>query len=165
MSSTSADGGEAQTRNCPDCGTELEFDIITEHGTEEETTMYEGLWCSTCRRGMVACSGCNGLHHPDRICEPKREARLEAAKEMYGDKAKVPGHGIIPVEELETIGEGTLVFIDEDGCPKSDCDGDLVFEMVEVADFANIHHPKPKYQPMCDYCTEFDNGNCTHRRP
>jgi hypothetical protein len=168
MSSISADGGtdrEAQTRNCPDCGSELEYDVITEHGTEEETTLYEGWYCSSCLKGMVGCAHCESLHHPDVICEAERKARLEAAKEKYGSMAKVPDHGLVPVEECETIGEGTLVYIIDEGCPEPDCDGDLIFEMVQKSDFAEGRRPRAEYQPICDYCSEFDDGECSHRRP
>jgi hypothetical protein len=165
MSSISADGGEAQTRNCPDCGSEMNHEIITEHGTRWETTLYKGWWCSSCGRGMVDCGECDSLHHPDFICEPKRKARLEAAKEDYGSKAKVPGHGIIPVEELETIGEGTPVYVIEDGCPNLKCDGDRVFEMVQDDNFATGRRPTAEYQAICDYCSEFDNGECAYRQP
>jgi hypothetical protein len=165
MSSISADGGEAQTRDCPDCGSEMEFQIIIEHGCEFETTQYQGWWCSSCSKGMIACGECDGLHHPDFICEPQRKARLEAAKDEYGGTAKVPGHGIIPVEELETIGEGTPVYVIEDGCPNPDCDGDHIFEMVEDSNFAKGRRPTAEYQPICDYCSEFGDGECTYRQP
>ncbi|GAA0449008.1 hypothetical protein MUK72_15105 (plasmid) [Halococcus dombrowskii] len=165
MSSTSADGDEGQTRDCPDCGSEMEYDVIKEAGNEQQTTLYEGWWCSSCRCGMVACEHCDGLHHPDFICEPERKARLEAAKEKYGSTAKVPGHGLVPLEECETIGKGTPVYIIDDGCPEDDCDGDLVFEMVKTSDFAKGRRPEAEYQPICDYCSKFDDGECSHRRP
>ena len=168
--STSTDGGtdDASTRNCPDCGTAMSHEVITEDGTPQETTLYQGWWCPSCSRGMIYCGECDDLHHPDRICEPKRKARLEAAQEAFGGKATIPGHGTVDVDNCETIGEGTPVYIIDDGCPEDDCNGDLVIELVHNEDFAEQCPPDIEYEPICEYCSEFDHADddaCSHHLP
>jgi hypothetical protein len=164
--SISADGGndgDAQTRNCPDCSEEMEYDVIREHGTRKETTLYQGWWwCSNCRKGMVACGECDSLHHPDFECEPKRKARFKAAQEAFGGKVEIPRHGTVSIDDCETIDEGTPVYIIDDGCP--DCEGDLIFELVRNSDFAEKHPPKVEYEAICEYCSQLNDG-CSYRRP
>lgn len=156
---------DEQTRDCPTCGGEMEYDVICEHGAEDKTTLYMGWWCSSCRQGMIACGKCDSLHHPDTVCEPKRKARVDEAREAYGNKAKVPGHGIVPIEECEIIGKETPVYIIDDACPNPECNGALIFEMVQKTNFAQGRRPEAEYQPICDYCSELDDGKCSHRRP
>ena len=166
--SISTDGGsDAQSPNCPDCGDDLDYEIITEDGTEHETTKYAGWWCRNCVKGMTHCEHCADLHHPDRICEAERKARLEAAQEAFGGTAAIPGHGAVDVDDLETIGEGTPVFILEDGCPEDDCDGDLVYHLVSSDDFAE-GEPSAEYEPVAEHCSNFDHQDddaCTYHRP
>ncbi|WP_273837251.1 hypothetical protein [Halococcus sp. PRR34] len=167
MSSNSADGGDAQTRDCPDCGEEMTYDAIREHGTEFETTLYQGWWCSSCVQGMVECGECDSLHHPDFECEPKQEARIEAAREDLGGKAKLPRYGVVSLEECDTIDDGTPVYIVEDRCPNHDCDGDLVFRLVRNDDFTDRypHEITFEYEAVLEYCTEFEDGDCSYHKP
>jgi hypothetical protein len=163
--SISADGGndgDAQTRNCPDCSEEMEYDVIREHGTRKETTLYQGWWCSNCRKGMVACGECDSLHHPDFECEPKRKARFKAAQEAFGGKVEIPRHGTISIDDCETIDEGTPVYIIDDGCPH--CEGDLIFELVRNDGFAEKRPPTVEYEAICEYCSQLNDG-CSYRRP
>lgn len=167
MSSISADGGDVQTRNCPDCGDEMEYDVIREHGTELETTLYQGWWCSSCHQGNIECGDCDSLHHPDFKCEPKQGALFEKARDELGGKTKVPRYGIIPLEECDTIDGGTPVYIVEDRCPNYDCDGDLVFRLVRNEDFADQypHDITYEYESILEYCTEFEDGDCSYHKP
>lgn len=158
-------GGDAQTRDCPDCGEEMEYDIIREHGCEFETTLYLGWWCSNCHKGMVGCGECDSLHHPDYECQPKQEARFEAAQDELGGKAKIPRYGVMSLEECETTEDNGLVYIVEDRCPHSGCDGDLVFELVRNDGFAKQypHVIEYEYEAIFEHCSRLDEG-CSYRR-
>ena len=158
----STDGGsddDEPTRNCPDCGSELDYDIITEHGTRYETTEYMGWWCENCGKGMTECEHCDSLHHPDRTCEPQRKAEFEQARDVYGQKAQVPGVGEVSLDECETQGEGTLIYVEEDGCP--DCGGDVIHELIPDENFARFP-ANYEFTAILLFCTEDD---CTHRKP
>jgi hypothetical protein len=163
MSSTQSDrnGSDEQTRNCPDCGNEMEYDAIREHGCEFETTLYMGWWCSSCRNGMIACGDCDSLHHPDYECEPQRTARIEAAIEDMGGKATIPRHGLVDIETHGTDDDPPLYVIDG-GCPS--CDGDLVFVLVRNEEFAKRRPvPNPEYKAVAEHCSQLDEG-CSYRR-
>lgn len=163
---TGTDGdGDAQTRDCPDCGEEMNYDVIREHGCEFETTLYQGWYCSSCLKGMIACGECDSLHHPDYECQPKRKARLEAAQEAFGGKVEIPRHGTVSIDDCETIGEGTPVYIIDDGCPDYDCEGDLIFELVRNDGFAEKRPPEVEYEAICEHCSRLDEGECSYRRP
>lgn len=157
-------GGDAQTRDCPDCGEKMEYDVIREHGCEFETTLYQGWYCSSCLKGMVACGECDGLHHPDYECQPKRKARLEAAQEAFGGKVEIPRHGTVSIDDCETIDEGTPVYIIDGGCPDYGCEGDLIFELVRNDGFAENRPPEVEYEAICEYCSQLNDG-CSYRRP
>jgi hypothetical protein len=162
MSSTQSDrnGSDEQTRNCPDCGNEMEYDVIREHGCEFETTLYMGWWCSSCSNGMIHCGDCDSLHHPDYECEPQRNARIEAAREDMGGTAKIPRQGLVDIETHGTDDEPPLYVIDG-GCPH--CDGDLVFVLVRNDGFAKQRPvPDPEYEAVAEHCSQLNEG-CSYR--
>lgn len=168
MSSTQStgNGSEEQTRNCPDCGEEMKYDAIREHGTEFETTEYMGWWCSSCCQGMWHCGECDSLHHPDFECLPKQEARLKEAQEEVGGKAKIPRYGKIPIEQCETTDDGDPVYIVEDRCPNTECNGDLIFALVRNDNFAKKYPDIIEYEfeAIFEYCSELEDGECSYRR-
>ena len=153
---------DEQTRNCPDCGDEMDYDVIREHGTEFATTLYQGWWCSNCSKGMVHCDDCNSLHHPDFECAPKKKARLENAREQWGGVAEIPRYGFIDIDDCELIDDNTAVYSKDGRCPH--CGGDLIFELRRNPRFAHQRpHPDPEYTAIAEYCSKITDG-CSYRR-
>ncbi|WP_160135667.1 hypothetical protein [Halococcus salsus] len=155
--SISTDGGsdDAQLPNCPDCETTLHQEIITEDGTEDQTTEYMGWWCPDCANGMVACEHCESFHSPDTICEAKRDHRRQLLEEDYGGVALVRGFGYVPIEECDTNEQGCKVFRGGE-CESRNCDGERIVVLQHNEDYLEKMPPMAEYTPVDTQCSNFD---------
>jgi hypothetical protein len=170
MSSISGNGGtdrEAQTRDCPACGDDLQYNGVRERKTVWKTTLSEEWWCSSCQQRIIACEHCESLHQLGDICAPKRGARFKIAKEIYGAKAKIPGEGIVPISECEAIDGVDPAYVADDGCPEDECDGDLIHSLVQACTFTRGLQSEAEYLASYEVCSEFEEGDngCSHREP
>ena len=166
--SISTDGGsDAQSPNCPDCGDDLDYEIITEDGTRRETTKYAGWWCRNCVKGMTHCGACDSLHHPDHECIPLLHGRVREAYSELSGMAEIPGEGTIPIDECELNGQGCAVFRKDD-CPMTDCDGDHLYILKHDQRFLDGQFPTPEYTTVAERCSEFDHQDddaCSFHKP
>ena len=128
---------------------------------------HDGFRCPECSQVLIDCPYCSRYHYPDTICEPERDARSERATERFGSSAEIPGHGTVPVSDLEIVGEATPIYVVEDACPIDGCNGDLVYTLERNAEYGNPDIPEAEFQPAAANCTNADGLHpaCTYSKP
>ncbi|MFC6965003.1 hypothetical protein [Halocatena marina] len=144
----------SNTRPCPDCGTELEHDVITETGNENATTHYMGWWCPE-HGGHIECDACDQPHHPDYVCASKRSARFAETRGM----GVLPNGTSIEIEDCYDVGNGWATYRLEEGCRH--CGGDLEVFLEQTQE--TTPPIGPEWQPSAECCTQYGNG-CEHRQ-
>ena len=150
--------------DCPHCDEPMHHHTVSEHNTPT-TEDHDGYRCPTCNLKATRCSHCDGLHHPDNLCRPKRIARIEQARERTGGRAKIPGHGTVPITDCEIVGEATPIYTVANACP--DCNGDLVYTLEHNPNADLPSHAEAEFQPAAEHCTNANGPHptCTYSKP
>lgn len=141
-------------RQCPECGAEMERDVISEHGNENATTEYMGWWCPD-HGGHIECDACDLLHHPDHVCEAKRADRFAETRGV----GVIPNGPTISIEDCYNVSDGTATYRHDGGCP--DCGGDLEVFLEQTEEMTPPIGPE--WQPYAERCTQYGDG-CDHRQ-
>ncbi|WP_160135673.1 hypothetical protein [Halococcus salsus] len=164
---TAADGSydreTAPTRDCPGCGNTLYFRRMLDPSNKTEQIHYEGYFCADCSLSLHECDICGELHNPHVVCAAQQQARLEDAQTEPVSYATIPGVGTVEATECEMLGLISTIYVEDGGCPRDGCDGDLVHLLNHTDDFPEADF-ETTYEAVGEYCEESEGkyGFCPH---